>query len=212
MTAHTHTHTHEGYTPKSTWLDLNLEVTEREEDWIWYWLSHLLRFSHFLARHNMKFQSRISQIKANIFSMTVSDCVCVCVCGVPRLTLSSSSAPCRHIWIHTEVIIQFSKHWSLISARCSRKKPLPYEVMSLIPLKPFWLNQKLDSISAYPLPNKPTEPHSTEMHSFLHTAHIWELRFAFFLLACPHFAPDLSKQEGGESHLHREERFTDRGD
>lgn len=76
--------------------------------------------------------------------------------------------------------------------------------MSLIPLKPFWLNQKLDWISAYPLPNKPTEPHVTEMHSFLHTAHICELRFAF--LVCPHFAPDLSDRRGGGSHLHRQER------
>lgn len=65
--------------------------------------------------------------------------------------------------------------------------------MSLIPLKPFWLNLILDSVLAYLLPNKPTEPHfQWNAQLSLHTAHICALSFAF--LMCPHFAPDLSER------------------
>ncbi len=99
----------------------------------------------------------------------------------------------------------YSIFWSLIliSAGCSREKPLPHEVMSLIPLKPFRLNQKLDSIAAYPLPNKPTEPH------------FWEMQFSSYCsyLCAEVCLPRVSslcswplRREGRRSHLHREER------
>lgn len=101
--------------------------------------------------------------------------------------------------MNKDVIIQFSDHWFLISGY-SRWKPLPHEVMSLIPLKPFWLNQRLDRISTYPLPNKPTEPHFTEMHSFSsYSSYLW----------AEVFRPSVSSLcswplRGGGSHLHWE--------
>lgn len=149
-----------------------------------------------LAKHSMKFQSHISKIQAHIFSLQtlrLKD-VCYffsCACSVHlwsssyllhlrykaavAIVCDSHHVQMNHIWI--KLRCHYSIFWSLIFNLCTlltAEATSPWShVSNAIKTFFFWLNQILDSISASLLPNKPTEPHVTEIQVFSFCSFLW---------------------------------------